>query len=629
MSYGFTGKLLRINLSDCKYQIEEKDEEYYRKYLGGRNIAADIMLKEIPDDIDPFDSKNKLIITTSIITGTPIPGSSRFTVAAKSPLTEGFGESQAGGWWGPELKFAGYDGIIVEGQAEEPVYIYITNNTVEIKDATRLWGKETGEVQELIRNEVGDEKVRVLQCGPGGENLVRYAGITNELKHWNGRNGLGAVMGSKNLRAIAVRGNGKVEMKNREKVMSFVREFAQSIADDPALSGKRDYGTAQGVNVLNEMGLLPTENFSKGSFVNAEKISGEEMAESILIKNEACYACPVRCKRVVEYQDENISIDKKYGGPEYETIDSLGANCGIDDLKIIAKANELCGRYGIDTISTGVTIAFAMECFEKGIITTEDTEGIKLEFGNGQALLKMINKIANRDGFGDLLAEGSYRAAEKIGKESKQLSVSVKKQESPAHEPRGKWGVGLGYAISPTGADHLVAQHDSLFEVDVSDLHFFGIRETEPATTLSNEKVRIFAHAQLIWDLWDVLDLCLLVIQPETSVMKVEDVKDLINYVTGWDLSMWELYKASEKGINLARLFNIKHGITAKEDKLPVRFFEPIENGSYEGTAICREEFENALQTYYQLRGWDEDGVPTHGKLIELGLGNFINLEVH
>jgi len=347
---------------------------------------------------------------------------------------------------------------------------------------------------------------------------------------------------------------------------------------------------------------------------------GEKMKETILLKNEACYACPVRCKRVVEYQDDYMLIDRKYGGPEYETLGILGSNCGIGDLKIISKANELCGRYGLDTISTGVTIAFAMECFEKGIITEDDTDGIRLKFGNGQALLKMIKKIAERDGFGDLLAEGSYRAAEKIGKGSKQYSISVKKQECPAHDPRGKWGVGLGFAISPTGADHLIAQHDSLFETDVSDLHYFGIRKTEPATTLSDNKIRIFAHAQLIWDLWDVLDLCLLVVQPETKSMKVEDVKDLINYVTGWDLSMWELFKASEKGINLARLFNIKHGLKDIDDNLPERFFMPLENGAYKGTAINKEIFNNALQTYYQLRGWDNKGIPTHGKLVELGL---------
>ncbi|MDK2878925.1 MAG: aldehyde:ferredoxin oxidoreductase [Thermoanaerobacteraceae bacterium] len=631
MAYGYNGKILRIDLSSGVITIEEKEESFYRNLLGGRNIAAYMMLKEIPKDANPLGPENKLIIATSVLTGTPIPGSSRFTVAAKSPLTGGFGESEAGGWWGPELKFAGYDAIIVEGRAPKPVYIWIKNEKVEIRDAEHLWGKETGIVDEEIRKELGDSRIRVLQTGPAGENLVKYAAITNELRHWCGRTGLGAVMGSKNLRAIAVRGTQNVLMKDKHKVLEFCRWFSQNVKNHPGLSDNRELGTAKNVIPLNEMGLLPTYNFRRGSFEYAKEISGEKIRDTILVDRDACYACPVRCKRVVGYKGSDMVIEERYGGPEYESIGSLGSNCGIKDAKTVCKANELCARYGLDTISTGVTIAFAMECFEKGIITQEDTDRIELKYGNGEALLKMIEKIAKREGFGNILAEGSYRAGKIIGKGAEKYSMSVKRQEFPAHEPRGKWGVALQYAISPTGADHLVAAHDTWFMneghpeirlsyIDISDVNVFGIREPVSNVTLNSKKVRLFAHLQYMWSLYNVLDLCIFIGVPEYRMAKFEQIVDLINHVTGWNISFWEAVKMGEKGITMARLFNIKHGISSEEDTLPERLFEPLENGAYKGVAIDREEFNKALKTYYQIMGWDEKGVPTYGKLVELGL---------
>lgn len=623
MSFGFWGKILRINLSDGTTQVIAKDEWFYRQYLGGTNIVTDIMLNEIPVHADPLGAENKLIFATSIITGTPIPGSSRFTVAAKSPLTGGFGESQAGGWWGAELKFAGYDALIIEGKAERPVYIYIKDAHVEIKDASHLWGKDTDYVQEKIKSELQDQRVRVLQIGPAGENLVRFAAITNELKHWNGRTGLGAVMGSKNLRAIAVRGSNKPPIKDKEGLLNLVRSIVRRVSVDPALTTKRELGTAENFETLNQLGLLPTKNFNFGVFDEADQLSAEKMKEEILVKNEACFACPVRCKRVVSYQSAELNVDPKFGGPEYETLNSLGANCGVGDLLLVSKANELCARYGLDVISTGQTIAFAMECFENKLIGLEDTDGIELTFGNGKALLAIIERIAKREGFGDILAEGSYRAAERIGKGSKKYTVTVKKQEAPAHEPRGKWGVGLGYAISPTGADHLIAEHDQAFLKDAGCLKIFGLRDPVLETNLDVNKIRTFAHAQLVWSLYNVLNLCIFIIEPEAKAMTIPDLLELVNMVTGWDLSLWELFKAAEKSINLTRIFNLKHGFSAKDDDLPERYFQPLKEGRFDGVAINREEFSRALDLFYQVRGWDEQGIPTYGKLAELGLEQY------
>lgn len=631
MPYGYMGKIARINLTNLKVVIEELNEEFFKKYLGGRNIASYYMLKEISPNADPLGPENKLIITTSVLTGTMIPGSARHTMAAKSPLSDGFGESEAGGFWGPELKFAGYDGLIIEGKSVKPTYIYINDNDINIKSALHLWGKETGEVQDIIRKENNNKKIRVLQTGVAGENLVRYAAVTNELNHWCGRCGLGAVMGSKNLRAIAVRGTKKVKIKNKNNVLEFCKWFSSNIKNNIGLSYKAKYGTASSVVALDAVGLLPTNNFRNGSFKYAESIGGEKLFEELLIKRGSCFACPIRCKRVVGYKDDNILVEEKYGGPEYESIGSLGSSCAIKDLKTICKANELCARYGLDTISTGMTLSFAMECYKKGLISKLDTDGIELEFGNDNALLQMIEKIAKREGFGNILAEGSYRASEIIGKGAKKYSMTVKKQEFPAHEPRGKWGVALGYAVSPTGADHLVAAHDPWFEtepdkdndltyMDISPMYYFGIRKPIESKSLSPEKIRLYVHLQYLWSLYNVLDLCIFIGVPEFRMTSIDQIRELVNNVCGWDLSLWELIKIAEKGIHMARMFNYKNNILSDKDNLPERMFEPLESGVQIGAKINRDEFEESLKTYYEMMGWNKKGIPTLGKLSELGI---------
>ncbi|MGL1894471.1 MAG: aldehyde ferredoxin oxidoreductase family protein [Spirochaetaceae bacterium] len=635
--YGATGKILRVNLTQKKITTEIQEDEFYRKYLGGRNIAAYYMLKEIPKGADPLGADNKLIVATSVLTGTPVPGTARHTLAAKSPLTDGYGDSEAGGFFGPELKFAGWDVIIVEGESDSPVYISIIDDKVEIKDASSIWGKSTGDAQEIIRDELGDVKVRVLQTGIAGENLVKYAAVTNELRHWNGRCGMGAVMGSKKLRAIAVRGSGKISMKNRDGVLKHSKWFAQNMKKNEGLSYFSEYGTASGVDALNGMGLLPTKNFMKGTFDKASELNADKMHDELLVKREACYACPVRCKRVVEIKDKDLTVDKKYGGPEFETIGATGSACGISDLKIVCKANELCGQYGLDTVSAGMTIAWAMECFEKGLITLEDTDGVELNFGNGKAMLQMIKLIAKREGFGKILAEGSYRAGEIIGKGSKKYSMTSRKQEFAAHEPRGKWNIGLGYAVSATGADHLVVAHDHAFEsrpdednelggMDLSPLKVFGITEPMKATSLDYQKIKLFKHLQSLWSLYNVLDVCIFVGVPERKMFKLEHILDIINQTCGWDMDFSEMIKIAEKGTHMARIFNDINGLGAKSDTLPNRMFEPLEDGPYKGVAINKDDFDNALKLYYEIMGWDINGKPTEGTLINLDLHEFSNI---
>jgi len=617
--YGHNGKVLHVNLSNRTVSEEQVPEIIYRRYLGGGALSLYYLLRELRPGVDPLGPENILIFAASAVTGTPALGFSRFTVAAKSPLTHSFGEAEAGGWWGPELKFAGFDAIVIKGKADKPIYLWIQNGKAELREASYLWGQFAKETQEMIRKELGDEKVRIALIGPGGEKLVRYACVLNELKHANGRSGLGAVMGSKNLKAIAVRGKGRMDLYDNERVQEIVKAILKKKPGTMAES-IGDIGTARSVMLLNAGGILPTRNFKKGTFEKAEDISGETMKETILVGRGSCYACSVRCKREVEIT-EPFRVDPKYGGPEYETIGAFGSLCNIGDLKAIALANQLCGAYTIDTISAGTTIAFAMECFEKGIITTQDTGGIKLEFGNAEAMLKTVEMIGKREGFGDLLAEGVKIAAEKIGKGAEKCAMHVKGQPLPLHEPRGKTGLGLAYALSPTGADHIEAPHDPVFasEGGLKFVKSLGIIETIPALDLGPRKVRMFIYLQQLYNVFNSIGICNFTAYPWGPVSN-NDLVDYVNAVTGWDTSLWELMKAGERHSNMSRMFNIREGFTAKDDTLPDRFFQPLEGGPLDGEKLDVQEFQQALKTYYQMMGWDENGIPQKGKLEELEL---------
>ncbi|MBM4083515.1 MAG: aldehyde ferredoxin oxidoreductase, partial [Planctomycetes bacterium] len=374
MPNGYNGKILRVNLTDGKVWTESPDTLTYRRYVGGSALALYYLLKHLPKGVDPLGPGNLLVFTTSVICGQPIPGASRFTAAGKSPLTGAFGESEAGGWWGPELKKAGFDTILVQGRAPKPVYLWIHDGQAELRDASKLWGKVTGESHDAIKAEVGDDKARIAQIGPGAEKLVRFGCIINELRHANGRTGMGAVMGSKQLKAIAVRGTQKLPVGDEDGLKACQKWFRSHYQRQPA--DMHDLGTPRLVTGLDADGILPTRNFIKGHFDKAQDIGAKRMKETMFVGAGTCYGCPIACKREVKVAEGPYQVDPRYGGPEYETLAAFGSLCEVSDLRAVAKANQICGECTIDTISTGACIAFAMECYERGILTTADTGGL-------------------------------------------------------------------------------------------------------------------------------------------------------------------------------------------------------------------------------------------------------------
>lgn len=618
---GYCGKILHVNLTDEKFTVEQPDEAFYREYVGGSALGAFYSLKDMKPGTDAFDPGNVLVFAASCTTGAPVSGASRHNVNAKSPLTGGMGDSQGGGFWGPELKFAGFDAIVITGRALKPCFLWVHDGEFELIDTGGIWGLETGPAQEAIRARVGEQKARVALIGPAGERLVRYACITNELRHYNGRNGLGAVMGSKNLKAIAVRGTARPDFADKEAIVALAQAGAKKARESAAIKTLTAHGTARTVMTNLATGGLPTRNWTSGHFEQAQAISGETMTATILKKNEACWACAVRCKRVVELE-EPYKVDPEYGGPEYETISALGSYLGISDLPAIAKANELCNRYGIDTISAGGTIAFAMECFEKGILTKEDTGGLELRFGSSESLLKAIDLIARREGIGDVLAEGSARAAQKIGKDAENLAICCKKQEFPAHMPRVKASLAVAYAVNPFGADHMSSTHDPAISAPVlsEDAKSMGFNKSMPISQLGFEKAKLVAYSQRLYSVLDSLDLCMFCFGLN-FLYGPKDMVDLVRFATGWNVSLWELLQAGERRINMMREFNAHEGFTHEDDMPPDRVFEPLSGGASDGNRIDKEQFIEARSQYYELMGWDKlTGRASENKLRELGL---------
>ncbi len=619
MQGAYNGKFLRVDLTQGTTQVEEVPELIYRMYLGGNAMGAYWLARELKPGVDPLGPDNIMVVAACLTTGSPISGSNRFSVVAKSPLTGGYGESEAGGWWGPELKLAGFDGIIVTGASPRPVYLWIAEGKAELRDASHLWGKLSGEVQDTLKEQT-DKRARILQCGIAGENGVRLANIVNELKHFNGRGGLGAVMGSKRLKAIAVRGKGKLEAKDQAGLTAVTQWFRGNYDRNADMLHK--FGTSRNVVAFSTDGILPTRNFQEGSFEQAREISGQHMAETILTDEGTCFACAIACKREVEVPE--LGVTPKYGGPEYETIGASGSACGVGDIRAIAKFNQLCGEYVLDTISAGMTIAFAMECFEKGILTAADTGGIELRFGNGDALVQMVEKMARREGFGDVLADGVKRAAQRIGRGAERYALHVKGQEIPLHEPRGKQGLSLAYATAPAGADHMRAPHDPAYEgfhpSGGHALEPLGLCEPLPRRELSPRKVRAYYYAQHWWNMASSLGICHLAAAP-IDILPPTQVVNLARALTGWDTSLWELFKVAERGAALARVVNCREGFTPKDDLLPARLHEAFASGPLQGVRIDPEEFARALRLYHQMEGWDpETGWPTFAKLAELGI---------
>jgi aldehyde:ferredoxin oxidoreductase len=618
---GTTRNLLRVNLSDGTVKRERLKEHTLRTYLGGKCLGAKILFEELEPGIDPLGPENKLIFAAGPLTGAPFAGHSRYVVMGKSPLTGGWGESHAAGFFGPELKYAGYDVIVVEGQAEAPVYLWVHEGAAELRDATGLWGRVTGDVQAAIRRAVGDEKTRIAAIGPGGENLVKYASIMSDLYCAAGRCGMGTVMGAKRLKAVAVRGPTKVPIADEEAFAGLLKPAAER-----AMAGWGtslfNYGTDGDLIGLSQSGRLPTKAFQQGTFDGSEKITGQTMAQTILKDRATCPDCPDFHYRIVETSGR-YATDPLYGGPEYETCAAFGSLCLNDDLEVIAKANELCNKYSLDTIATGVTLAFAMECFEKGVITSKDAGGIDLSWGNGDAILAMIPKIAMREGLGDVLADGVKRAAETLGGDSTTWALHVKGAELPMHEPRGKKGVGLTYATSDRGASHLQVYHDDTFESEANAAPEIGIDATlipQSRTETGPRKVKLVTISENLMGLYNSLVICRFVFYP--AGVPLQTLIDIFKAVTGWAATPQELLRVGERSFNLTRAFNAREGFTRADDALPQRVREPLADGALQGEAYPQQVLEGMLDLYYDYRGWDRRrGWPTRTKLNDLDLG--------
>src|SRR5262249_7859887 len=587
--------------------------------LGGGGLAAYLLLRDMPPGVDPLGPDNILVFTTSIINGLSLSGTNRYTAAAKSPLTGGYGESEAGGWWAPELRAAGYDGIAVRGRAESPVYLWIKDGQVEFRDASAYWGKLSGEVQEGLEQELGDKRIRVLQTGISGERGVRFAAIVNQLKHFHGRCGLGAVMGAKKLKAIVVRGskiNAPGDKVAAKSPLTFFKDHY-----DRARDRFHQTGTAGGLLNLEASGILPTRNFRDGSFEHAKQISGQKMAETILVNRGTCYACMVACKREVEVKE--LGVTPKFGGPEYETLAASGSLCGVGDLKALALVNQLHAQYVLDSISTGAVAAFAMEGYEHGLITGEMTGDVELTWVSADAVIQLVHLIGKREGIGRLLGEGVKRAADQLGKGAERFALHVKGQELPMHDPRGKKGLSLAYALSPTGADHMEAPHDPLyagFHPQGHPMGGLGLIEPLDPLTLDAKKVRAFYETQKVWSFYNAVGMCDFVGAP-LNALELQPLIDYVNAVTGWNMSLYEAMKVGERNNTLARVFNVREGFTPEDDQLPQRMHEGIGNGALQGQAIDRDQFIAARRTYYEMAGWDPmTGRPTATKLAELGL---------
>ncbi len=623
MPYGYNGSILHVDLTRRSFEVEKPSEVWYRTHLGGSAMASYYLLKLLPPGTDPLSEGNVLVFASNVTSGAPISGFSRYTVAARSPLTGAFGEAEAGGYWGPELKFSGFDGIVVKGRADKPVYLWIHDGDVEIRDATGLWGLDNKETRSRILEEVNDPRVRVASIGPAGENLVRFACVINELRHANGRTGMGAVMGSKNLKALAVRGTNPITFAASEKVREIAKWLSERIQSDPTTRHFHETGTAAVLAINNGLGLLPTRNFREGIFEGAEKISADAMTNTILKGRGSCYACAIRCKREVACDDPYV-VDPDLGGPEYETLAAFGSLCGNDNLPAVALAHELCNRFGLDTISTGNAVAFAMECFEEGVLTEKDTGGAPLRFGNRDAMLQLIRDIAHRKGLGNLLAEGVRIAAAKIGHGADRFACHVKGQESPMHDARGRQAMVLSYALSNTGADHNQSLPDSRYQAVGQFLDLLaplGIIEPVPARSLGPDKIRAFSVLQRAWSLYNSLGLCIFAGVPfYTGALPFTKLVEAVSAITGWDTSLWELLRVGERGNVMARIFNVREGIGPEEDRLFARMHEPLPAGPSAGWYVKPDDLESAVSAYYQVNGWDDNGKPTEGKLIELGL---------
>jgi aldehyde:ferredoxin oxidoreductase len=615
---GYTGYILRVNLTTSQITTEELSTNTVHRTVGGRGLAAEILLSELPAGIDPLGPDNKLVVATGPFQNTPIPGGTRIAICAKSPLTGGWGEANAAGSFGPMLKQAGYDAIIVEGEAPTPVYLWVSDEGVELRDASNLWGLSTGDTLEAVRTQA-QEKAEVAAIGCAGEKLVRYASVIIDYDRATGRSGMGAVMGAKRLKAIATYGRRQTPFADGQRVRELAKEAVACFVASPDTDSWRTYGTAGGVAAANALGSYPVKNYREG-FSDEElikKITGQTMVErGILRTNTGCIGCPNRCHLHATVSGGPYGpVDPKYGGPEFETIGIFGSNLGIYDPEYIARANQLCNMHGLDTLNTGGIIGWAFECYERGIITKRDTGGLELEWGSAAAALGLLEHIAYRRGIGDLLADGIKEAIATFGPETAAFAMHVKNQTFAVHMPRARMGQALSYATSNRGACHLQGMHDTTIEAgriaaDIGiDERFKGVsrfsRELKPEFEVKAQHWRAVQDSLIVckFTSWDY------------GPMKADLIIHLLNAITGDSYSAEKIQWIGERTFNACRLFNTREGFSRQDDVLPKRVGEPMSRGSAKGSIITLENLQEMLDRYYDLRGWNANGIPTGEKL--------------
>ena len=611
--YGYAGRILHVDLTTGKTHTEPLNEDYAKKYIGGIGLGMRLWLDHSKAGVDPFSPENPLILTTGPTSGTVWPtGGNGHAFVSKSPQSYGVGESKSHGSFGTELKRAGYDAVIFKGKAERPVYVWIDDDSVQILDASHLWGKSPADTEDAIKEELGDFYIRVAAIGPAGEKLVRIACIINEKTRAAGRTGMGAVMGSKNLKAIAVRGTNDVRVAKPDEFMEFVKEFHERMKG-PATKKYRTLGTPENVLVHNALQCMPTRNYNNAAFEGAEKVSGEALNERYVAKIIGCSSCAMRCEHICVVQEG------PYKGAmarvEYEPLWALGPYCGIDRLDAIIKASELCNYYGMDSISAGVIVGFAMDCYENGILTEKDTDGIEARFGNHEALVKLLEKMGKREGIGDILAEGVKIAAEKIGKGADKLAQHIKGVEVTGYDLRCLKTAALGFAVSFRGADH--NRHGA---------YAFDVKGKVNRLKAERGRGKMVKDIEDVYTVIDSMIVCKF--SRGTYYKEFEDLAKLYTLVTGFETTPEEIRLKGERINNLARLFNIREGLGRKDDTLPYKVMHmPVpDEGPSKGAYVSQEELDLLLDDYYEARGWTEEGIPTIEKLKELGMDDLIHI---
>jgi aldehyde:ferredoxin oxidoreductase len=623
---GTHGKILHVDLSTSSWRVETPPDELYRLLVGGRALVAYLLLRDLPPHTPALSPDNLLIFAPGIMQGTNLPGAGRHGVGGKSPLTGALAGAEAGGWWGHEFKRTGYDALVIRGRADGPVYIHIHNGEVEIRPAGHLWGQLTAPVEQALRQELGDERLRVAQIGPAGENQVLYSAVMHDVNRAAGRNGLGALMGSKNLKAVAVRGTLNLRVAQRPPVTAVSKWLGQNYQTLAAWATAPGRGTQDSLAHWGYLGALPTKNFAEPVFAERGPLTGENNYAMFFKDRDTCQACPITCKQVFENASDNPyqKLNPEYGGPEYEAMAALGAACLVNDNLAVSKANELCNANGLDVISTGCSIAFVMECFEKGVLTAADTGGLDFRWGDGQILVRAVELIARREGFGAVIADGVARMSQRFGPATDAFNLTVKGQELPMHEPRLKHVLGVGYAVAPVGADHMMNVHDTDFMSEgegllrVNSVRSRAIGPLRP-NDLGEDKLQVF-HTELNWmHFQDCAVNC------HFYPYHYDHMAAALSGVTGVEFTPADILNVGARAQTLARLFNLREGFTADDDKLPKRVMKAFTSGPLAGNEITPAAFNWARRRYYELMQWDPDtGVPSEACQRELGIDSLL-----